>query len=153
MLWDLSWGMVREGFTFPRWPAPRSWLLFGPRLAICLLSGMGSKTRSLPPCRSSAPLIRPFGLLGRWSMSSIPGPSASGGLPKTKLVGRHPRSLESEFLRMGLVNLHSNWLPWGVLRNGKGREPRTRACDHHTVPCRGGTHLPGCREGVWVAGS
>lgn len=106
-------GAGARGFPFPKVASSKILLLFGPQLAICLLPGMGSKTRSLPPCRSCPPLIRPFGLLGRRSMSSIPGPSASGGLPKTKLFGRHPRSLESEFLRMGLGTLHSNRLSWG----------------------------------------
>jgi hypothetical protein len=43
-----GWGKPGRGLHFPPpGPAPRSWLLSGPHLTICLMPGMGTKTRSV----------------------------------------------------------------------------------------------------------
>lgn len=98
--WALSWGMVGEGFTFPRWLDPRSGWCPAPPV-------------HLPPaCRGqqdqlSAPLQEPSTpQTALWSpRRGGPGAvfwtgSTWGGLVKIKLVGPDPSTLGSECLRL-----------------------------------------------------
>lgn len=51
---------------------------------------------------------------------------------------------------MGLGDLHSNRLHWGILRNSNGRELLREVIAR---TCWGAVSLPGCQEGVWVGGN
>lgn len=114
LLWALSWGMVGEGFTslwLVSWsPLPSaSCLEWAARPGLCLLA---------TAVHLSLTLWSP----GEVALECCSQTVSIWKLVKNRLIRPQPRPLESELLRMGLENLHSNrLLLGGVLRNSEGQ--------------------------------